>query len=221
MQTNRWTSLTKTLTVAGMLLMAASYAQDGAAAMPEPGSTAAVEVERIENYLSDLDTLRAHFIQVDPSGGISTGNLYYEKPDKMRLDYDLPNPVLIVVNGWQALYHDRKLDQATHLLTSQTPLAFLFKKNVKLSGDVTVTDYKDSGDEFLVTIIQTEEPDLGFVELAFAKDPMALQRWTVTDGQGLVTQIILERSERDVAIDGRLFLLCDPDAVIKKEGCEY
>ncbi len=49
----------------------------------------------------------------------------------MRLDYDDPNPVLIVANGWQTIYHDRKLDQASHLLTSQTPLAFLLEKNVE------------------------------------------------------------------------------------------
>ncbi len=50
---------------------------------------------------------------------------------------------------------------------------------------------------------------------------MTLQRWVVTDAQGLTTHIILERSETDIAIDDKLFLLCDPDAVIKKEGCEY
>ncbi|MGI9451929.1 MAG: outer membrane lipoprotein carrier protein LolA [Geminicoccaceae bacterium] len=209
------------LIVIGFLLSFPFPSDLGHAAVPKPGSVGALDIKRIETYLSDLETLRAHFTQLEPSGSTSSGNIYYAKPDKMRLDYDDPNPVLIVANGWQTIYHDRKLDQVTHLLTSQTPLAFLLEKKVELSGDVTVVDYEDAGNEIVVTLIQTDEPDLGSVQLAFAKDPIALKRWMVTDAQGLTTHIFLERSLADSKIDDRLFLLCDPDAVIKKAGCEY
>jgi len=209
------------LIIAGMLLGSPFISDDSHAAVPKPGSIGALDIQRIEAYLSDLSTLRAHFTQLEPSGSTSSGNIYYAKPDKMRLDYDDPNPVLIVANGWQTIYHDRKLDQVTHLLTSSTPLAFLLEKNVELSGDVTVVDYEDAGNEIVVTLIQTEEPDLGSVQLAFAKDPLALKRWMVTDAQGLTTHIFLERSLVDDAIDDKLFLLCNPNSVIKKAGCEY
>jgi outer membrane lipoprotein-sorting protein len=212
-------SLKRLIGAAGLLLITTAGTALPLAAAPEAGTVAARDVERIEAYLSDIETLRAHFVQLEPSGNTSTGNLYYAKPDKMRLDYDSPNPVLIVANGWQTIYHDRKLDQATHLLTSQTPLAFLLKRKVRLDGDVTITGYEDQGDKILLTLMQTDEPDLGSVQLSFTKDPMTLQRWVVTDAQGLTTHVILERAETDVAIDDRLFLLCDPDAVIKKEGC--
>ena len=174
----------------------------------------------IEDYLSGMKSLRADFVQLEPDGGTSSGNLYYVRPDMMRLDYDDPNPVLIVANGWQVIYHDRKLDQVSHLLTSQTPLSFLLKKKVKLSGDVTVTDVEDLDSEIVLTLVQSDEPELGTVELAFAKQPLELRRWAVTDAQGLTTHILLERAEVGARIDKKLFLLCDPDAVIKKEGCE-
>ena len=191
------------------------------AAVPVPGSVAAAQIAEIETYLSGLKSLRADFVQIEPRGGSSSGNLYYQRPDKMRLDYDQPNPVLIVANGWQVIYHDRKLDQVSHLLTNQTPLAFLLKKNVKLSGDVTVTDVQELDGEIQLTLVQTDEPELGTVELAFSKEPMELRRWAVTDAQGLTTHIILEDAEVGAKIDKKLFLLCDPDAVIKKEGCEH
>jgi outer membrane lipoprotein-sorting protein len=189
------------------------------AVVPTPGSAAAADVAAIEDYLSSLTSLRADFVQLEPSGGTSSGDLYYLRPDKMRLDYDAPNPVLIVANGWQVIYHDRKLDQVSHLLTSQTPLAFLLKKNVKLSGEVTVTDVRELEGEILLTLVQTDEPELGTVELAFARQPLELRRWAVTDAQGLTTYILLERTEIGAKIDNKLFLLCDPGAVIKKEGC--
>lgn len=191
------------------------------AGVPAPGTVAAAQVEEIEDYLSGMNSLRADFVQLEPSGGTSSGNLYYLRPDMMRLDYDAPNPVLIVANGWQVVYHDRKLDQVSHLLTNQTPLAFLLKKKVKLSGDVTVTDVEELNGEILLTLVQTKEPELGKVELAFAKQPLELRRWSVTDAQGLTTHILLERAEIGAKIDKKLFLLCDPDAVIKKEGCEH
>lgn len=189
------------------------------AAVPAPGSVAAAQVKEIEAYLTRLQSLRANFVQLEPSGGSSSGNLYYQRPDKMRLDYDKPNPVLIVANGWQLIYHDRKLDQVSHLFTSQTPLGFLLKKKVQLSGDVTVTDVEETNGEILVTLVQTDEPELGAVELAFAAKPLELRRWSVTDAQGLTTHILLERTEVGAKIDKKLFLLCDPSSVIKKEGC--
>ena len=208
------------LIIAGLLVLSPIASERVQAAVPQPGTVASLDIQRIEAYLSDLETLRAHFVQLEPSGGSSSGNIYYAKPDKMRLDYDDPNPVLIVANGWQTIYHDRKLDQVTHLLTSQTPLAFLLEKKVKLSGDVTIVEYEDAGDEIVLTLIQTDEPDLGSVQLAFDKDPLALKRWLVTDAQGLTTHIFLERSVVDGVIDDRLFLLCNPNSVIRKEECE-
>ncbi|MGI9420122.1 MAG: LolA family protein [Geminicoccaceae bacterium] len=205
-----------------LLLLAFSLTPTGVseAAVPNPGTVAAAQVKEIETYLTRMRSLRADFVQLEPNGGQSSGNLYYLRPDKMRLDYDKPNPVLIVANGWQVIYHDRKLDQVSHLLTNQTPLAFLLKKKVKLSGDVTVTDVEEQNGEILLTLVQTEEPGLGTVELAFGKQPLELRRWAVTDAQGLTTHILLERAEIGAKIDKKLFLLCDPDAVIKKKGCE-
>jgi outer membrane lipoprotein-sorting protein len=201
------------------LTCAAITGKSTVAGVPAPGTVAAAQVEEIEAYLSDLSSLRAQFIQLEPSGGASSGNLYYQRPDKMRLDYDDPNPVLIVANGWQVIYHDRKLDQVSHLLTSQTPLAFLLKKKVRLTGDVTVTDVEELNGEIFVKLVQTDEPELGNVELAFGTQPLELRRWAVTDPQGLTTQILLERAEVGAEIDDKLFLLCDPTSVIKKEGC--
>ena len=213
-------TLFRSLCLALALVAVSGKSPPTAAAVPAPGTVEAARVAEIEDYLSGMKSLRADFVQLEPDGGTSSGNLYYVRPDMMRLDYDDPNPVLIVANGWQVIYHDRKLDQVSHLLTSQTPLSFLLKKKVKLSGDVTVTDVEELEGEILLTLVQSDEPELGTVELAFAKQPLELRRWAVTDAQGLTTHILLERAEVGARIDKKLFLLCDPDAVIKKEGCE-
>ncbi|MGH6912365.1 MAG: LolA family protein [Geminicoccales bacterium] len=167
-------------------------------------------IARVEAYLNGLDTLRSSFVQINPDGARLTGDLYYERPDKMRLEYDPPSRVLIVADRWQVIYHDRKLDQVSHLLTGSTPLGFLLDEDVSLSGDVTVTRVEEAGGELRLTLVQTDEPDQGTITLTFAEQPLQLRSWTVVDAQGLATYVILDDVETGVALDDELFVFRNP-----------
>jgi outer membrane lipoprotein-sorting protein len=167
-------------------------------------------IARVEAYLNGIDTLRSSFVQINPDGAEVTGELYYARPDKMRLEYDPPSRILIVANRWQVIYHDRRLKQVSHLLTGSTPLGFLLEEDIRLSGDVTVTDLEEAGGELRVTLVQTEEPDQGSITLVFAEQPMELRRWTVVDAQGLPTHVLLGGVETGVALDDELFVFHNP-----------
>jgi outer membrane lipoprotein-sorting protein len=176
-------------------------------ALPE---NAREPLARIEAYLNGIDTLRSSFVQINPDGGQVTGELYYERPDKMRLEYDPPSRVLIIADEWEVVYHDRRLKQVSHMLTGSTPLGFLLEEEIKLSGDVTVTDLEEGDGELRVTLVQTEEPDQGSITLVFAEQPMELRRWTVVDAQGLPTHVVLDGIETGVALDDELFVFRNP-----------
>ena len=62
----------------------------------------------------------------------------------------------------------------------------------------------------MVTLVQAEEPDQGSITLAFAEQPLELRRWTVVDGQGYPTHVILEDIRAGVPIDEELFIFRDP-----------
>ncbi len=189
-----------------------------AAALP-PDADQATVLRALEAYLNGLRSLRAGFLQINPDGAKVTGKLFYRRPDKMRLDYDPPSPIQIVANGGQVIYHDRKLQQVSHLFTSQTPLAFLLQDDIRFAGGVAVADFRRLPGEVLVTVVQTAQPEQGAVSLVFGDAPIELRRWVVADAQGLVTQVQLQQVEQDVALDDQLFALCDPTSVIKA-GCE-
>jgi outer membrane lipoprotein-sorting protein len=176
-------------------------------ALPDAASE---PIARVEAYLNGLDTLRSDFVQINPDGASVTGELYYARPDKMRLEYDPPSRILIVANQWEVIYHDRRLKQVSHLLTGSTPLGFLLDEDIELGGDVTVTDLEESGGELRVTLVQTEEPDQGSITLVFADQPLELRRWTVVDAQGLATHIVLDHIETGVALDDELFVFRNP-----------
>jgi outer membrane lipoprotein-sorting protein len=175
-----------------------------------PAATHAGDIARVEDYLNDLSTLKADFVQINPDGGTITGELYYQRPDKMRLDYDPPSEILIISDGWQIVYYDRRLEQVSHLFINSTPLGFLLSDEIRLSGDVTVTEVDRSAGELHVTLVQTDEPNQGSIQLSFAEDPLELRRWTVIDAQGQATHVVLERPETGLALDRELFRFRNP-----------
>ena len=137
-----------------------------------PSAAHAEELARVERYLNGLTTLKADFVQINPDGGTVTGELYYQRPDKMRLDYNPPSDILIVSDGWTIVYYDRRLEQVSHLFPNSTPLGFLLRDKIRLSGDVTVTDVRRSAGELHVTLVQTDEPNQGSIQLSFAEEPL-------------------------------------------------
>jgi outer membrane lipoprotein-sorting protein len=200
--TGRWA--TRLLVAAAAVML---FGSPGWPALPEGASE---PIARIEAYLNGIDTLRSGFVQINPDGAQVTGELYYERPDKMRLEYDPPSRVLIVANEWEVIYHDRRLKQVSHLLTGSTPLGFLLEEEIQLSGDVTVTKVEEGGGELHVTLVQTEEPDQGSITLVFAEQPLELRRWTVVDAQGLPTHVVLNGVETGMPLDDELFVFHNP-----------
>jgi outer membrane lipoprotein-sorting protein len=193
-----------------LLVAAAAVVLIGSPGWPALPEAASEPIARIEAYLNAIDTLRSGFVQINPDGGQVTGELYYERPDKMRLEYDPPSRVLIVANEWEVIYHDRRLKQVSHLLTGSTPLGFLLEEEIQLSGDVTVTKVEEGGGELHVTLVQTEEPDQGSITLVFAEQPLELRRWTVVDAQGLPTHVVLNGVETGMPLDDELFVFHNP-----------
>jgi outer membrane lipoprotein-sorting protein len=193
------------------LVIGALLGSPAAAALRDPVAARSEDVAQIESYLNGLRSLRANFVQINPDGGTATGKLYYERPDKMRLDYDPPSRLLIIANGWKLVYQDRRLKQVSQLFTSSTPLGFLLEDEIRLDGDVTLTDLERRGGELRVTLVQTDEPNQGSITLAFAEQPFELRRWTVIDPQGYATHVVLERLETDVRLDKELFVFRNPD----------
>jgi outer membrane lipoprotein-sorting protein len=204
------TGLRRAVPLVTAMVVAAAVALWGAPAWPALAEDAREPIDRVEAYLNGIDTLRSSFVQINPDGQQVTGELYYARPDKMRLEYDPPSRILIVANRWQVIYHDRRLKQVSHLLTGSTPLGFLLEEEIELSGDVTVTDVDEAGGELRVSLVRTDEPDQGSITLVFSEQPLELRRWTVLDAQGLPTHVVLDGIETGVALDDELFVFRNP-----------
>jgi outer membrane lipoprotein-sorting protein len=106
--------------------------------------------------------------------------------------------------------YDRELRAPTTLLVSQTPLGILLRREVRLSGDVTVTGIERTGPFLRVSMYRTSEPGEGMLTLVFNNDPLELRQWAVIDAQRRETRVTLSRIETGQRFPAGLFQFNDP-----------
>jgi len=202
----------RSLLAAPLLLATPAGAQTRAPALPAAALSERdrADLARIEAYLNGMTTLRGRFLQIAHNGASAEGTAWIARPGRMRFEYDPPEPLLLVADAGQFLMYDRELRAPTTLLVSQTPLAILLRREVRLSGDVTVTGLDRSGGFLRVTMFRTAEPGEGRLTLVFQPEPLALRQWAVTDPQGRETRVSLSRIETGLRLPAGLFQFNDP-----------
>lgn len=198
--------------LAPLLLAGPALAQQRAPAPPAPAPSERdrADLARIEAYLNALTTLRARFLQIAQSGASAEGTAWIWRPGRMRFEYDPPEPLLLVADSGQFLMYDRELRAPTTLLVSQTPLGILLRREVRLSGDVTVTAIERTGPFLRVTMFRTSEPGEGRLTLVFNAEPLELRQWAVLDAQRRETRVTLSRIETGLRFPASLFQFNDP-----------
>jgi outer membrane lipoprotein-sorting protein len=192
---------------AGAALLSFPLRQPARAALPPAEAETVAEVER---YLDGLETIRADFEQLAPDGGYSTGTLYLQRPGKLRFDYDPPSEILLIATDWRLIFQDASVKQVNVIPLRETPLGFLLAEDVRLSGDIEVTTVARHDGEIALEIVRTDARDQGKLVLVLGERPLELRRWSVTDAQGLTTQVILNDLETNQPLDPGLFRWRDP-----------
>ena len=165
-------------------------------------------IGHIENYLNGLKTVEARFVQISSTGDFAEGRLYISRPGRLRIEYDEPNPNLIVADGLWLIHYEKELRQATHVLLDSTPASILVDEKIALDSEaITVTAFDAAAGVHRVSVVRTEDPGEGTVTLVFDAKPLKLKKWTVVDPQGVVTTVSLQNPRFGHHLDPQLFRL--------------
>ncbi|MFN8758966.1 MAG: LolA family protein [Tagaea sp.] len=170
-----------------------------------------VDVARVEAYLEAVRTLEARFLQIGPDGSTAEGMFWLARPGRLRLEYDLPNPNLLIADGRALAHIDRSLRTIAYLPLNSTPAGVLVRADVKLAGDVQVVAVDRGPGVLRVGVVQTTDPRAGRLTLVFAERPFALSSWNIVDAQGLTTRITLLDPRVGGPIDPQRFQIVDPN----------
>jgi outer membrane lipoprotein-sorting protein len=163
-------------------------------------------IERVNNYLSNMQNMSGKFVQVGPDGRRTQGNFYISKPGKVRFEYDDPSPIELVANGQDVAVRDRRLATQDVYPLSQTPLRFLLADHVDLMKDSTLSAvYAD--DVFTTVVVEERNGIVGTSRLMIMFDAktMQLKQWTVTDPQGYDTTVAVYNLDSTKKVDPGLF----------------
>lgn len=164
------------------------------------------DLTKIENYLNNINTLKAGFVQISSNGGSAEGNLYIAKPSKIRMEYTAPDDILVVGNGDYIIYNDKELDQITNIDYKDIPATMILTQKIKFDGsNLKVVDfYKDSG-QTSITVETPKTPGVKPITLIFDNDPFRLKQWKVIDQQNVEVTISLYDLEQDAKLDSNIF----------------
>jgi outer membrane lipoprotein-sorting protein len=162
--------------------------------------------DRISAYLSGIRTMVGDFVQVGPDGSKTQGQVYMQKPGRVRFEYADPSPIELIADGSSVVVRDRKLATQDLYPLSQTPLRFILADKIDLLRDTTVTGiYSD--DVFSTVVIEEKHAIAGKhrLMLMFGANDLTLRQWTVTDPQGFDTTVAVYNLDMNKKPDPGLF----------------
>jgi outer membrane lipoprotein-sorting protein len=163
-------------------------------------------IERVSNYLSSVQTMVGNFVQVGPDGGRTEGQIYLQKPGKVRFEYNPPSPIDVVADGQSVVVRDRKLATQDLYPLSQTPLRFLLADRIDLLRDTNLVSVT-ADDVFVTLVIDEKQALVGTHRLMmmFGAKDFQLRQWTVTDPQGYDTTVAVYNLDTTKKPDPSLF----------------
>jgi len=175
------------------------------------------DLMRMQQHLNSAKTIQARFLQVSSSGDYAEGEFSLQRPGKLNLTYDDPNPLKIVADGTYISYIDRELDQATTLPISLTRAELLLRDSFSFFGkDLLVTGFERSPGVLRVSLGKADSPLEGKLTLIFSDRPLEIRKWVVTDDQGVTTTVSLLGPSFNVPLDKQLFFYMPPTEYIDK-----
>ncbi|CAO3448719.1 Outer membrane lipoprotein carrier protein LolA [Azospirillum argentinense] len=186
---------------------------DPALAAPRAAALSAQDqalVAQAESYLNGIGTLQSKFVQVAPNGHQTTGTFYLARPGRMRLEYDAPVKDFVVADGAFIFYWDGEMRQQSSAPIGSTLADFILRKNIRLSGDVTVTGVYQAPGLVEISLTETKDPGKGTLTLVFEDRPFQLRKWRVLDAQGLTTEVALMNPREGMQFDSKLFYFIEP-----------
>lgn len=177
--------------------------------MPAGLAASSDPVSRAEAWFDDISTMRADFIQVASDGTTATGELHLRRPHRMKVIYDLEEPLILLTTPvW--LHVDRPKDKTvTSYPISETPLSLILQEKVLLRSKEFTTSHLVSDGITRITLKRDVGEAAGELTLEFTNQPFVLRRWTVRDAADVTTTVTLQNMRFGHKYENRFFAKSD------------
>jgi len=177
---------------------------------------------KLQERYDSTRTLTADFKQSVESptlaGAIeSHGTLAFQKPNRMRWDYQPPDPQVVVGDGetlWIYQPDEKQVIKAPlgEAFKASTPVTFLAGLG-RLDRDFTPSLVADEKDRWVLKLVPKKDQGIGTLTLLVRKADASVEEARVTDPLGTTTRLALSGEKRNVDLDAALFRFTPPSGV--------
>lgn len=175
------------------------------APLPALAQAEQVSLAALSDYLNGIDRAQSTFTQINPDGGVDTGNIFLDRPGRIRFEYD-GDDLLVIAGGQQvAIFDGRSNTRPDQYPLSETPLNLILARNVDLGRSGMVVRHSFDGTATRVLAQDPDRPEIGTIEMVFTGDPVELRQWVITDNRGDVTTVVLGALEAVGTLPSRYF----------------
>ena len=157
----------------------------------------------VKEYLKNLNTLEASFIQISSDGDIKRGKIFFNLPGKLRIDYIEPDDLLITSNGFWLTVQNKKLKQTNNIPLERTPLNLFLNKKFNFEDNSNI---KFKIENNVITLTFFEDQKESKFELEFNSNPLRLRKWIIIDEFENKTSVMLQNIEMDVKLSNKIFI---------------
>ena len=168
----------------------------------------------VKEYLKNLNTLEASFIQISSDGDIKRGKIFFNLPGKLRIDYIEPDDLLITSNGFWLTVQNKKLKQTNNLPLERTPLNLFLNKKFNFEDNSNIK-FKIENDVITLTFFGDKKLKESKFELEFNSNPIRLRKWVIVDEFENQTSVMLQNIKLDVKLSNKIFI---PDTYDEKSN---
>ena len=157
----------------------------------------------VKEYLKNLNTLEAGFIQISSDGDIKRGKIFFNLPGKLRIDYIEPDNLLITSNGFWLTIQNKKLKQTNNLPLERTPLNVFLNKKFNFNDNSNIK-FKIENEVIILTFFENEKETK--FELEFNSNPLRLRKWVIIDEFENQTSVMLQNIKLNVKLSNKIFI---------------
>jgi chaperone LolA len=179
-------------------------------------------VGKVQSRYESTKTLEADFRQTVESPTLASplktsGKVAFEKPNRMRWDYDPPDTQTIVGDGTNLWLYQPDMNQVIKAplrkaFQASTPLTFLSGLG-SLERDFNVSLEKETADAWVLKLVPKQDAALGTLGLTARKTDASIAEARITDAAGTTTRIAFENERRNARLDAARFTFTPPAGV--------
>ena len=179
-------------------------------------------LHRLQERYDTTKTMTADFQQSVASKTLSgtlesKGKVSFEKPNRMRWDYEPPDTQQIIGDGetlWIYQPDDKQVIKAPidKAFQARTPVNFLGGLG-HLDQDFNATMERDESEQWVLRLVPKKDKGIGVLNLSVRKSDASIAEARIEDPLGTVTRLKLSGEKRNVALAGDLFTFTPPAGV--------